>query len=472
VKTLTGRVTLIVTVAAAFVLTAVAVVAITEVSRRERAALDRELRTTADRLAAPAKRAIAAPRLADRPQSPLATLPGTLSVRLTRDGDVVYDDLRAPGVPLPAQNGLGTVSDKSGAHWRVLSRTVRPRVQGRLVVSTPLASLEQRLRDLRRVITLAALAGLLLLALATRALTARALRPLQGLRESAASVSTARDLTTRVETAGPEEVDDVAHSLNAMLARLETSSAATERALEAARRFTADAGHELRTPLTSLRANVAALRHVAGETNPVRGEPPSPDQLGAAEHARVVGELERDLVRLTALLDGLQALARGDANASEHAPVDLGDLADAALADARRRHPGVDFAFGDTHELTVDGDENGLRAALDNLLENAARHGAHTVRVSLEPTRVIVDDDGPGIAAGERERVFERFTRGRGATVPGSGLGLAVVAQQAELHGGRAYAETAPLGGARVVIDMTNAATTLPTSDPKGRWRR
>jgi two-component system, OmpR family, sensor histidine kinase PrrB len=243
-----------------------------------------------------------------------------------------------------------------------------------------------------------------------------------------------------------------------MLARLEISSAATERALEAARRFTADAGHELRTPLTSLRANVAALRHVARA---------GAERLDAAEQARVVSELERDLVRLTALLDGLQALARGDANVSEHAPVDLGDVADAALADARRRHPGIDFAFGGTHELIIDGDENGLRAALDNLLENAARHGARTVRVSLEPTRLIIDDDGPGIDAGEREHVFERFARGRGASVPGSGLGLAVVAQQAQLHGGHAYAEASPLGGARVVIAITNAATTLPTPDPK-----
>ena len=119
-----------------------------------------------------------------------------------------------------------------------------------------------------------------------------------------------------------------------MLARLETSSAATERALEAARRFTADAGHELRTPLTSIRANLAALRHEAAA--PRRR---ARDALGPAERARVLAELERDLVRLTALLDGLQALARGDAGAVEHAPVDLGDVADAALADARRRHP-------------------------------------------------------------------------------------------------------------------------------------
>jgi two-component system sensor histidine kinase PrrB len=299
------------------------------------------------------------------------------------------------------------------------------------------------------VLALAALAGLLALAVVTRLLTARALRPLQGLRESAAKVSTTRDLTTRVRTSGPEEVDDVAQSLNAMLARLETSSAATDQALEAARRFTADAGHELRTPLTSIRANLAALRHGSDDN--------------------VLGELERDVVRLTALLDGLQALARGDAGASVHAPVDVGDVADAALAGARRRHPRVDFAFGDARELTVDGDETGIRAALDNLLENAARHGAHRVRLSVTAQGVRVDDDGPGIAPADRERVFERFARGAHAGVPGSGLGLAVVAQQARLHGGRAYATDSPLGGAGVVLELTvaNAATTLPSPDRK-----
>ncbi len=146
-----------------------------------------------------------------------------------------------------------------------------------------------------------------------------------------------------------------------MLARLEASADATEQALEAARRFTADAGHELRTPLTSIRANLAALHH-------------GPD-------ATALAEVERDLVRLTALLDGLQALARGDAGAGGPEAVDVGELADAALADARRRHPDVDFAFGDAGELMLEGDETGLRAALDNLLENAARHGARTVRL-------------------------------------------------------------------------------------------
>ena len=83
-------------------------------------------------------------------------------------------------MPLPSADGLTTVTDDAGAHWRVLARTVRPRVQGRLVVSTPLAPLEQRLRDLRRVIALAALAGLIALALATRVADGARVAPTAG----------------------------------------------------------------------------------------------------------------------------------------------------------------------------------------------------------------------------------------------------------------------------------------------------
>jgi len=108
-----------------------------------------------------------------------------------------------------------------------------------------------------------------------------ALRPLGRLREGAARVSSTRDLTARLPAwEGPEEVDDLARSLNAMLARLEGSAAQTEAALAAARRFTADAGHELRTPLTSLRTNLDTLAR-------------NPD-LPQEERARVVEELTSD----------------------------------------------------------------------------------------------------------------------------------------------------------------------------------
>jgi two-component system sensor histidine kinase PrrB len=91
---------------------------------------------------------------------------------------------------------------------------------------------------------------------------------------------------------------------------------------------------------------------------------------------------------------------------------------------------------------------------VDNLLENAARHGARTVRIDIDSHAVTVDDDGPGIPPTDRERVFDRFARGRDTRTPGSGLGLAIVAQQATLHGGRARVEDSPLGGARLVLEF------------------
>ena len=354
----------------------------------------------------------------------LERLAGDASVRLLRRGEVVYDNQRA-ALPIP-KAGFSTA-----AEWRVLRR-------GRLIVARPLADVEQQITELRRVIAITALLGLLACALAVRLITARALRPLAELRTSAAGVSTTRDLTTRVEETGTAEVDEVGSALNAMLARLEGSVAAIER-------FTADAGHELRTPLTSVRANLATLRHDAAASAA------APGTLAPGERGRVLAELERDVARLAALLDALQALARGDAGAVVREPVDVGDVADAAIADARRRHPQVDFGFGDAGELTVLGDESGLRSAIDNLLENAARHGARTVRVGIGADRLQVDDDGPGIPQHDRERAFERFAKGPSG---GSGLGLAIVAQQAELHGGHATIEDSALGGTRVVVTM------------------
>jgi two-component system sensor histidine kinase PrrB len=417
----------VVTLAAAVVVAAVGALVVADLTRREHAATDRELRAAAARLAQPARRAVRIPALAARPAGPLVRAAGGVSVRVLRDGRTVFDDGRAPDVPVPAADGLATV-----AGWRVLTHAAGAR--GRLVLAAPLGPVDARVRDLRRDVVLIALAGLLALALIVRAVAARALAPLQRLRESATRVSTTHDLTARLDAGGgPEEIDDVTRALNAMLGRLEAS-------LAAARRFTADAGHELRTPLTSVRANLATLAHA---------------DLPPAEHSRVLHELDEQQGRLAALLDALQALARGDAGAApRHVALDLADLADAAVADARRRHPDVDFELDAPPEAHAGGDPAGLRAALDNLLENAARHGARTVRVRVEPHRLIVDDDGPGIPPADRERVFERFARGARATAPGSGLGLAIVAQQAELHGGRAHATGSPLGGARLVLDV------------------
>jgi signal transduction histidine kinase len=232
-----------------------------------------------------------------------------------------------------------------------------------------------------------------------------------------------------------------------MLDRLQVDYRQARAALDATRTFTADAGHELRTPLTSLRANLEVLAR---------------DDLDAADRARSLRDALAAHSRLTALIEGLQTLARGDAAAvgARTEAVELGELADAAVVDARRRHPDVAFEFAGSPVAPVDGDPDGLRMLLDNLLENAAVHGGRQVRVHLAArdgyVRLSVEDDGPGVPDAEKGRVFERFARGSAArNGTGSGLGLAIAAQQAELHGSRIKLEDSPLGGARFELILS-----------------
>src|SRR6185312_3512765 len=140
---------------------------------------------------------------------------------------------------------------------------------------------------------------------------------------------------------------------------------------------------------------------------------------------------------------------------------ELTDLIAQAVAAAARTAP-VGVAVTATlpdPEVTVPGSAPGLLLALDNLLANAVRHsGGHRIEVSvrLDGDRVLVavDDDGAGVPVDDRDVVFARFRRGRTARAAGSGLGLALVAQQAALHGGRAYLTDSPLGGTRAVLDL------------------
>jgi two-component system, OmpR family, sensor histidine kinase PrrB len=276
------------------------------------------------------------------------------------------------------------------------------------------------------------------------------LRPLRRLRAAAERIAGEQDLGQRVTAdRGPTETRALAAALNAMLARLSRSAADRERAIEATRRFAADAGHELRTPLTSIQARLSALaRHP--------DEPPE-------RRTQMAEEALEQQRRAATLLDGLQALARGDA-APALAPVDLADAADAALAGARERHPAVRFA-ADVPEgaITIDAWEPGLRALLDNLLENAARHGRADgeVRVSVharaagagEAPELVVEDDGAGVPEADRARIFEPFVRLDEDGAGGSGLGLALVAQQARHHGADITIDSSPaLGGARFAV--------------------
>ena len=232
-----------------------------------------------------------------------------------------------------------------------------------------------------------------------------------------------------------------------MLSRLGAQSAATERALEATRRFAADAGHELRTPLTALRTQLDTLAR-----NP---------ELPLDQREALVADMTAEQDRMVHLLEGLQALARGEAAESlPREPVELGDLLDAAVHGARKRHPGVHYELaGRVDEGTVDGWEGGLRLLVDNLLDNAALHGRPSggsvgvglVRVDGQLI-IRIEDDGPGIPPDQRARLLEPFARGEGAAPGGTGLGLAIVAQQAAIHGGELRLRDSSRGGLGVEV--------------------
>jgi two-component system OmpR family sensor kinase len=232
--------------------------------------------------------------------------------------------------------------------------------------------------------------------------------------------------------------------MNALLDRLDAAHRAQVR-------FTADAAHELRTPVTAMLGEIeVALRR----------------SRGAEEYRDVLESVREEVERLRGLVEGLLALARVDAGQVEQGLEPAGAVALAEEAAAHER-PGLVRA-GCAFELDAQGDAD-LRvhtalveAALANLLRNAAAYAAGApviLRVVPEPDRVVfqVDDRGPGVPPGERDAVFDRFTRtgeGRRRNRAGLGLGLPLAREVARRHGGECWIEAAPDGGCRAVLTL------------------
>jgi two-component system, OmpR family, sensor histidine kinase PrrB len=452
VRSLRGRLTLGVLIVLAAVLLVAGAIASHYVDSSERAALDDRLERTAELSRATALAAIQQELPEnDRRLDAVLSATGT-SVRLLLGGQVLIDTGAAPPAHARLRRGLQSFQS-GGERYRAYVTTLRDRDLGglaRLEVVTALASLERRQSDLdHRLITIGLLA-LLAAGVGVWLAAELLLRPLRRLRLVASSIADDEDLGRRVPPDdGPAELRSLAASFNAMLARLGRSADDRERALAATRRFAADAGHELRTPLTSVQTTLSTLaRH--------------PD-LSAERRLAMVSDALAEQRRLVELLDGLQALARGDAGPLEHTEVDLAEVADAAAAAAAQRHPGVDVVaeLPDT-PVVVQGWEPGLRLLADNLIENAVRHGRPDghVRVTLVARLgrsgtgavLYVDDDGDGIPEADRRRIFAPFARIDGAEGHGSGLGLALVEQQVRHHGARIEVGDSPLGGARFTV--------------------
>jgi len=267
--------------------------------------------------------------------------------------------------------------------------------------------------------------------------TRLALRPIERMRARAAAISQ-RNLHERLPI--PPTGDAVARlaaTLNDTLARLEAAA-------EQQRGFVADAAHELRSPIATLRTTL----EVAG-AHPERADWPRVNRVAVEE-----------VQRLQQLADDLLLMARLDADATTTVqPVDLAEVARRQVA--RRIDEGPDLHFESAQSAMVEGDPRQLDRLLRNLLDNAVRHArtSVTVRIEQRAEHVVlhVDDDGPGIPAADRERVFERFTRldeARTRDAGGAGLGLAIAREIAHRHHGTLAASAPESGGSRFTLSM------------------
>ena len=280
----------------------------------------------------------------------------------------------------------------------------------------------------------------------------RAVRPMRRLTAQAATLDrTATDPQgppPTVRADGSRESEELADALSDMLARLHAEQERSTASLHAARDFAAAARHELRTPLTSMRTDLEVL--AAHPDLPERDE--------------VLADVLRAQARVEATLTALGQLAAGDLpDAAGGEAIGVADVLRLAAEDARRTHRGLEVVVDEPDPATpesVRASPEGLRMALANAVVNAVRHGrAGTVRLGAHTAAdggvvLTVDDDGSGLPADEREAVLGRFVRGSTAAAPGSGLGLALVAQQAARHGGRVELGDAPTGGLRVSLAL------------------
>lgn len=285
---------------------------------------------------------------------------------------------------------------------------------------------------------------LLVVGLTTWLVVGRALAPVEAIRHEVEAIS-GRELHRRVpEPRHRDEIARLASTMNRMLGRLQDSH-------ERQQRFVSDAAHELRSPVASIRQHAeVALAH--------------PHRATIGEFAETV--LAEDL-RIGSLVEDLLLLARADERTPLVASEEV-DLDDIVFHEARRLRTTTRLAV-DTTAVSggrVRGDVARLRRMVRNLVDNAARHARSSVAFSLgeQPEGTVllrVDDDGPGIPASERERVFQRFVRlddARGRDQGGSGLGLSIVADIAAMHGGAAAASESAAGGARVEVRLPAAA--------------
>ncbi len=270
----------------------------------------------------------------------------------------------------------------------------------------------------------------------------RLLRPLTRVAEAAGDIATG-GLDTRMPAETDPDLDRLAKSFNEMADAVQTR-------LEREARFASDVSHELRSPITALTAAVEVL-------DARRADLPERTQQAldvVVTQVRRFDQMVMDLLELSRIDAGSTELHRED--------VQIGDLISRIAH--RYGFPDVPIDVNPKLAATISIDKLRFERVLANLLDNANQHGGGPTRVTVEPRGrasivLTVEDAGPGVARGERARIFERFARGSAARHKiGTGLGLSLVAEHAQAHGGDAWVEDRPGGGARFVVTFGEVA--------------
>jgi signal transduction histidine kinase len=370
---------------------------------------------------------------------PLTLVPG-MAVRVLDTAGAPVDGLPSPGLSAAEVRALKSgqrvhSEGTAGPDWRWLGTVVSaPDGQQRLVVTgAGLVGFAALVNSGSTWLLVVALMGGLVAALATWFVVRSALRPVARMRGSVRALPPGERLPL---PDSHDELRELAAEFNALLARQEEVS-------ERLRRFTGDAAHELRSPVASIR--VQAEVAVA-----------NPDADLAHE---TLEDILTEAERLSSLLDALLALARSDAG--EIAPASPVELVTEARAAVARMPAGSPQArvTGVAGQVWAHASHSEVELVLDNLLRNACRYAESQIVVSVlarrSTVRIVVDDDGPGIAPEHRDHVFDRFYRvsdDRARSSGGTGLGLAMVAEAVRRRGGQVLVGESPEGGARFQV--------------------
>jgi two-component system, OmpR family, sensor histidine kinase MprB len=315
-----------------------------------------------------------------------------------------------------------------GTHLRVLTSGIGPR--GAVQVARPLNEVDHALRRVLVILVLAVAGGIGLAAALGAAVARAALAPIARFTGRTEALSESLDLSQRLDVPGKDELARLAHSFN-------TTLDALERAVEAQRHLVADASHELRTPIASLRANIQVLEDA--------------ERLPAEERESLRADILEELDELTALVGDVVELARGAQPEESLDDVRLDRVVEELVERARRRAGDGTAFLVRTEPTVIRGAPERISRAVSNLLDNARRWSpsSGSIEVDLDGGVLTVRDHGPGFAEEDLPHVFERFFRAKDARgMPGSGLGLSIVRQAAEAHGGWVEAANASDGGA------------------------